>query len=134
MAEDVVVKEGLSDAMIQAGAELTRKLDDMEWPVVASLWFYSSDSNQWRLLFASPRVDEEGPPKAYQHIRNALQELPENIPTVALQNIAVMDSSHPLISLLRTAVRTGESISGIRFTDNVVNGQLIEGAYIYRMQ
>lgn len=133
MAEEVVVRESLSEAMINAGAELTHSLDDRGWPVAASLWFYFTDIEQWRLLLASPRVSEEGPKKAYQHVREALRSLPEDKPKIRLQYIAVAGASDSLVSLLRTAVRTGEEITGIRFSQNVINGHLIEDAYIYKM-
>ena len=38
----------------------------------------------------------------------------------------------PVVALLRTAIRTGPGISGIRFKNNVIDGTLIEDAYIYR--
>ena len=134
MAEDVVVKESLSEAMIKAGSELTRKLDELKWPVIASLWFYFPEENQWRLIFASPEVKKEGPKKAYKHVQEALSKLPENTPQTDLRDIAVVDAEHPLISLLRLAVSTGDGISGIRFSRNVINGHLIEDAYIYRIK
>ena len=56
MAQDTVVKEPLTEAMIRAGAELTRRLDELRWPVFASLWLYLSEGNQWRLMLASPLV------------------------------------------------------------------------------
>jgi hypothetical protein len=38
-----------------------------------------------------------------------------------------------MITLLRVALRTGPGIGGIRFSSNVINGTLIEDAYIYRL-
>ena len=135
MAEDVLVKEFLSDSMIKAGAELTRILiqDEMKWLVTASMWFYFPEENRWKLLFSSSSVGKEGPKHAYQHIQEAIGRLPQDIPKVNLKDISVMDNSHPLISLMKIAIRTGEGISGIRFSRNAINGQLIEDAYIYRL-
>ena len=39
----------------------------------------------------------------------------------------------PLIGLLRQLIVTGPGIHGIRLSRNVVNGAMIEDAYIYRM-
>lgn len=135
MVEDVLVKEYLSDSMIKAGAELTRILihDEMEWPVAASMWYYFPEENRWKLLFSSSSVGKEGPKHAYKHIQEAIGRLPEDTPKVNLQDISVMDTTHPLISLMKIAIRTGEGISGIRFSKNAINGQLIEDAYIYRL-
>ena len=55
MAENAVVKEQLTDAMIEAGAELTSKLDEIGLSVTAAFWLLIPDLNEWRLLFASDR-------------------------------------------------------------------------------
>jgi len=134
MVENVLVKEILTESMIKAGEELTRILDQMNWPVTASLWFYFVEENQWKLLLTSPLVTKEGPKRGYQRVQEALGKFQQGIPKIGLQDVAVIDESHPLISLMRPAIRTGGGISGIRFSKNVINGQVIEDAYIYRLQ
>jgi hypothetical protein len=37
------------------------------------------------------------------------------------------------VALLRKAVSTGPGISGVRITNNAVNGRIIDDAYIYRV-
>ena len=133
MAQDSVVKESLTDAMIGAGRELTRKLDQLLWPVLASLWLYVPEGNQWKLVLASPRVTSDGPRKSYETIQSALATTPAAEGTLALSDIGVIDPDNPLIALLRAAVPTGPTVGGIRFTRNVINGHFIEDAYIYRI-
>lgn len=118
---------------MMACEELTRKLDALHWPVTASMWFYFPEENQWRLLLASPAVSKEGPMKAYQNVQEAIKNLPKRVPKLALQDITVIEDTHSLISLMRIAIRTGEEISGIRFSKNTISGHLIEDAYIYRL-
>jgi hypothetical protein len=132
MVTEMVVKESLSTEMISAGAELTRRLDQMNFIVSASLWFYLSDINSWRLIIATPEVRVNGPKKAYKQIQSAIAKMPENQPKIALKDISVVDSQDPLISLLRMFGRV-EGISGVRFSNNVINGVPIEDAYIYRL-
>ena len=133
MAQDVVVKESLTEAMIRAGAALTRKLDERRWPVVASLWLYASEANQWRLLLASPLVASDGPRKSYEIVQAALAATPAAEGTMSLSDVGVTEPTAPLISLLRAAVGTGPVVGGLRFTREVINGRFIEDAYIYRM-
>jgi hypothetical protein len=59
--------------------------------------------------------------------------MPEDQPKIPLKDVTVIDSNDSLISLLRVAIKTGDGMSGIRFTNNVINGALIEDAYIYRV-
>lgn len=128
-----MVKESLTEAMIRAGAELTKKLDELRWPVLASLWLYLSEGNQWKLVLASPLVASDGPKKSYETIQAALGKTPAAEGAVALSDIGVTDPKNPLIELLHVAINTGPTVGGIRFTRNVINGHFIEDAYIYRL-
>jgi hypothetical protein len=133
MAEEVVVKEILTQGMIETGAELTRLLDQAPLVVSASLWLYIPESNIWRLIIASPEVRTYGPKKVYQKIQPILSQILEEKLSIGLKDISVVENNNPLIALLRMAIRTGDGISGIRFSRNTINGHFIEDAYIYRM-
>ena len=133
MAEETMVKEVLTEKMINAGAELIRKLDLTSLVVRSCLWFYLSESNTWRLIIASPEVARTGPRQVYGKIQSVLLDVPEGQRGMALSDISAVEDNDPLISLLRTAIKTGNGISGIRFSRSTVNGQFIEDAYIYRL-
>ena len=133
MAQDGVVKEPLTEAMIRAGAELTRKLDEQGWPVVASLWWYRSEPNRWRLVLASPLVVSEGSWKSYEIVQAALAATPAVEGVLALSDVSVTEPTDPLIALLRAAARTEAMVEGLRFTRTVINGRFIDDAYIYRV-
>jgi hypothetical protein len=125
-------KTALVEKDIQEGKGLIEALDKADFQVEAAIWFYLTDSGEWRLLIASPFVEKNGPKKAYSFIQAVLAQLspPSGI---SLKDISVLSPKHHLISLLRIAIRTGPGISGIRFTRNVINNTLIEDAYIYRI-
>jgi len=133
MAQDGVVKEPLTEMMIRAGAELTRKLDEQRWPVIASLWLYRSEGNRWRLVLASPRVASDGPMKSYEIVQAALEAMPAAERTMSLSDVSVTEPTDPLIALLCAAARTETMVEGLRFTRTVINRRFIEDAYIYRM-
>lgn len=122
----------LSEEMISAGEEITKYLDKAQIEVSASLWFYVTDLNTWRLIIASPEVRIYGPKNLYKKIQSVISKLPDD-KKIALKDIAVVDNNDPLITLLRTAIKTGKVISGIRFSRNTINGVFIEDAYIYRI-
>ena len=130
MAENTVVKEQLTDAMIEEGAQLTSKLDETGLPVTAAFWLYVTDLNEWRLVFASPEVSSNGPRAVYEKIRRAVAELGGE--GIALSNIGVLDPDADLVRLLKFAVRTGPGVNRIRFSKNVINGHFIDDALIYR--
>ncbi len=117
---------------IQERKDLIEALDKTEFKVDASLWFYSSDSDEWRLLIASPFVEENGPRNSYGFIRSVLAQ-PSPPSGISLKNVSVLSPKNRLIKLIKTAISTGPDIAGIRFTRNVINNTLIEDAYIYRI-
>ena len=133
MVTEMVVKESLSNEMIQAGSELVRRLDEARFVISAALWFYEPDSNVWRFIIASPEVTTSGLKKAYKQVQSVLAGGPEDQSQISLKDITILDSKDPLISLLRVALKTNGGISSIRFTRNMINGVLIEDAYIYRL-
>jgi len=133
MAEETVVKEILTQEMIQAGADLTHRLDEAHLEIRASLWLYMPDKNLWRLIVASPAVRQDGPKKIYQQIQTILSKISDKTWKLPLYDISVVEDSDPLIASLRTSTGTKDGISGRRFSRDTVNGHFIEDAYIYKM-
>ncbi|MDH4220631.1 MAG: hypothetical protein OEW23_17875 [Candidatus Aminicenantes bacterium] len=133
MGEEILVKESLSNDMISAGAKLARYLNTGLPTIDAIFWFYLPELNAWRFVVASPEVRALGPKTVYQQIRSVISTIPAGEQTVPLGNIVVVDSHDPLILLLRRAITTGQASTGIRFSRNVINGVLIEDAYIYKL-
>ncbi|MBI2150905.1 MAG: hypothetical protein HYU27_09935 [Acidobacteria bacterium] len=132
MAENTVVKEQLTGAMVDAGAALTAKLDEIGLPVTSALWLFEPDLNEWRLLFASPEVSSKGPRDVYEKIRLAIDELGPKAATIPLSVVGLLDPDADLVRLLKVAIRTGPGVNRIRFSKNVINGHFIDDALIYR--
>jgi hypothetical protein len=132
MAENTVVEEQLTDEMIEAGAQLTQKLDEIGLPISVAMWFFLSDINEWRLLFASPQLSAEGPGAVYEKIEEARKALGTRGERLPLSAIGLMDTNHQLVQLLRIGLQTGPGVSRVRFSKNVINGHFIDDALIYR--
>ncbi len=133
MADEMVVKESLTNEMIEAGAELIRRLDAAGFELNAGLWLYMEEPNSWRLILASPIVTRDGPNKAYKKIQSVMSKKPEDRKVLALAHISAVEPNKPIVVLLRKAVKTDIGISGLRFSRNAVDGQYIEDSYIYRI-
>lgn len=131
MAENTVVKEQLSKEMIEAGAALTAKLDEIGLPVSAAYWMFEPESNAWRLFFATTRVSTEGPRAVYRTILGAIEDLGIK-DTLPLSDVGVLEADAGLVRLLKDALRTGPGVSRIRFSRDVVGGRYIDDALIYR--
>lgn len=92
MAENAVVKEQLTGAMIDAGAELTTKLDEIGLPVTAAFWLFVPEVNEWRLMVASPEVSTKGPRDVYEKIRQAIGQLGARAAAVPLSVVGLLDA------------------------------------------
>jgi uncharacterized membrane protein len=127
-----VVKEQLTDAMIDAGAELTQQLDRMGIPTTAAFWLFAPEINEWRLCFASPEVNTVGSRAVYEKIWQAINQLKDRASAAPLSVIRVLDADDELVRLLRSMVRPDPDVDRFRFTKSAINGHYIEDALIYR--
>jgi hypothetical protein len=114
------------------GRRLIEALDKSKFNLKGALWFYFSDSSEWRLLLVSPLVDTEGPSSCYRVIQSVIEDMPQDF-GIALERISVLSPRDKLIRLLKVAIHTGKGISTIRFRRNTINGVFIEDALIYRL-
>jgi len=133
VAEELLVTDQLTPEMIQSGAGLVAALDKLGVIVKGAFWLLLPSRRLWQLVIASPEVRTVGPKAVYRKVAAANKRVPINVHPVATKDVAVVDDTVPLYQLLRSAVGTGPGISGIRFSQNVINGHAIEDAYLYRM-
>jgi hypothetical protein len=131
VGEETMVAVALTDEMIGAGGALVRKLDERGLRPDDAFWLYSSDTERWKLVIAEVRFGKQGPRETYKQIQNAIAAL-DNEP-IALASVTLARPDAPLVASLRSAVRTRPGIDGIRVTNDVINGLVIEDAYIYRL-
>jgi hypothetical protein len=136
-------KAELVTGQIQVGVLLLEELDHSEFFVSGAMWFYLRENGEWRLIIASPYVERNGPKKSYEFIQGVLDGLLNNIKAalymplssyVSMNNISLVGPNHELIKFIRTAIKTGHTISQIRLTRNVINNVLIEDALVYRLE
>jgi hypothetical protein len=92
--------------MIDAGERLIRTLDRRGTILDSALWWLS-------------------------RIQAALLTVP-NAP-FDLTDVSVLDSSDPLIVVLKGLTRTGKAIAAIRVQRSILNNLPVEDAYIYRL-
>lgn len=122
----------LVDKGIPEGKRLIEALDSKGLPVHAALWLYDSGNEEWRLLIASPMTKEKGPIKTLRFIQSVLNKL-KPPPEISLKDVSAISPDNDIIQFIKVAIRTGPGIHAIRFSRNVINGLLIDDAYIYRI-
>lgn len=127
-----MVETPLTKELIEAGAKLVRKLDERGLAPDAAFWLYFPELQAWKLVLAEVKVAQLGPRKVYREVQETLTGTPE-LHELTLDDVSIAKPDAPMVALLRTAIHTGPGISGIRFKNNVINGHMIEDAYIYRL-
>lgn len=128
-----MAKASLVEQDIKAGESLVKALDEARFRTSAALWLYFSEPSEWRIIVASPEVDERGPIRAYTRLQSILAKASLAIP---LGDISLVSPRTDVIRRLRRAIRTprGVSISHIRLRGATVDSVFIEDAHIYRMK
>lgn len=120
----------LTEEMRSAGESLVRELDRRKFSAKAAFWLYATEQNDWRLVVATPQVRTFGPKKIYKMLQQTIAKMDSPL---KLSSIELVDTKDPLIRSLSSAIRTGGDISGIRLSQDTINGHFIDDAYIYRM-
>ena len=132
--EKIIAKEPLTKEMIDAGANVLRYLNKANFDVQAALWIYRLESNSWRLVFALPEVEREGPLKSYTKIRRILSQIPDTQPRLNLSDIKVFKTNHGLI----TALRKRNSLANKELPQHVYhvggNDHHVDEGYIYQLR
>lgn len=128
-----MVASTLTNELIEGGRSLVNQLDDNNAKVNGAFWFLLPEQSFWKLMISLDDVESIGPRAAYTRIQKALSKIaqPQGL---TLDDVALLKPTAPILKLMKVALKTGPSTSGIRFTNNVINGQLIPDAYIYRLQ
>ncbi len=114
---------------VDGGQRLIKKLVRQDFPVLAAFWILVPEAEDWRLVISSPVVDEQGPLAAYKRIQRVLQELPDV--RLRIYDIAAVGRRDQRVARLRSVLKQSLDSDITRFTNNVIDGSLVEDAYIY---
>jgi hypothetical protein len=101
------------------------------FPAQGFFWLLDSE-NGWRLIVASPRVDEVGRRKAYEELGNITRGV---IPG-ANQSLRVelISPKLPLYQALRSVFGQTASVEGARLGSTQVGGIYIDDAFLYEIR
>ena len=130
-----MVKTSLVERDLKEGKRLLEALNKPKpngtsLRVKAAFWLYRPEWAEWRLVIATPLVDEKGRLATYAHLRKILDSIqPLNLST---HNITVMSPRDPLVKSVRGALRIAPGSEG-EFTRGVVGGTYVEDAYLYKL-
>jgi len=129
MDKEEIIK--LDTSLIEDGKEVIKILDKTDVKPSSAFWFYFSDFKSWRLIISSHYYLGKSSQDCYKDFIDKIKNT--NFVRLKIGDVTLLPSNNDLVNLLKVAIKTEpDSIAGITFTSNTINGVFIEDAYIYR--
>ena len=95
-----------------------------------AFWLHSTEDDSWKLILVEVKLSSGGPKAGYSRIESVLSKHQVELEPLGLDDVVIERPNSHIVSLIRKAVRTKDK--GVRFRNTVVNGTLIDDAYIHR--
>ncbi len=127
MADTVLVATDFA-----AGLSVVQALERSDFPLNVALWLYFWEHEDWRLVLASPRLDEVGGAKAYGLVHRTLEA--EGISLKQTPTLAIMPMSDPFIRALRRIFGKAKNVEGMRLGKQLIGDRWVEEALVYRIR
>jgi hypothetical protein len=126
-----MVKTALVNADLERGRQVLDALDNAGIKVSVVLWAYLSEYEDWRLIFADPRLDAINIKKAYTLLNDAVTGAGMRIEDKPL--FMVLSMSDTFIKNLRRMFGNTRSVDGMRLGGQLIGDRFVEDAYVYRI-
>jgi hypothetical protein len=128
MVDRILTKE-----MIDAGAALVEKLKGTSVQPDGAYWFYYSDDQKWKLVLVEANLPLEGPKSIYEKIQDNMMKYADQFQDLSLQDITLAKPDSPTAKVLQRIIEAGPERKGMRLTNNVIDGNVLDDVYIYRL-
>lgn len=122
--------DGMTPERLDAGRHLLGSLDTTGMAPSGAAWIHDAESEVWFFLLVTPLIDELGPYWIYERLMRlfALRPLPEGISPLDLRIYSPLEAG--IVALAR-AIRVDDG--QVEMRNCVINGMIIDHAFIYRM-
>ncbi|HYU19586.1 MAG TPA: hypothetical protein VEQ11_12920 [Chloroflexota bacterium] len=121
----------LVGSQVDAGRAIIGRLESAGIVVDSALWLQDEDTDEWRLVIASPCVDRKGPRYVYERLSEILATMEE--PGVGVGNISVLAVADRFVRDLKRLVGTNDSLHNIRVDYPAIGGRTFRSTRIYRV-
>lgn len=128
-----MVAVSLNSEMIKAGRIIVDGLLDEKIEVEAAFWIFSSDLHGWKLIVSSHQLASRGPKESYRLIQRLMSRLPEARMQLSPLDVSLISPDAPSVKAMRRSITVNNSEPGARYTGVMLDGNLIEDMYVYRL-
>lgn len=116
---------------IEEGRKVIEALKENGFPVNAAFWLYKSEPDEWRLTFASPLIDEQGPFKAYSFVQKVLSKFSPPLGIAVAETTVLSDRDELVEGLRRMDKQTPGILPNMRMRRSSINKRYVDDIYIY---
>src|SRR6266498_5414814 len=111
-----MVTTSLVESDIADGRRLIAALDGLNslFQVQAAFWLYRPEAMEWRLMVATPLVDQRGPFSTYSDIQDVLRSMAPPL-SISMQDISVVSPNDKLVKVMKKAGHIPPGAPGLRF-------------------
>lgn len=118
---------------MESGKRFVALLDENNLNPQAAFWIYNSELDAWILLLGHLSGIDDDDDKFSETIAALYAPQASELPGLEMSDIGLAKANAPILELLNSVVNTGNEILGINFTREEINGIVIDGVYLYRM-
>jgi hypothetical protein len=134
MAETALVKEKLD-----AGEALVRAADGAGVPLRAALWVYDGGEDRWTLALETDPAQALGPLAFSRKLHDAVDGIADaaqrdSVRDLLLEDVELFTRPSPIAQMLRPRLGAAASVSRTRLRNTSVDGYVVEGAVLYRLE
>lgn len=117
---------------IENGQKVIDALDQAGKNPKVALWAKLPDYENWRLILASDRFDQDSQFSGYTEILKALEEA--GIPINRRPSIFMRPMDNAMIRALRKVFSSAKDTYGMRLGGQTFGDKYLEDAFVYRIQ
>jgi len=119
---------------IRSGASLIDALLASNFKVSAAFWIHEANTDNWRLVIASPEVRELGKERSYRRVQAVLQK-GDVAASIDLSRVMLLSDADPEVAYIRSLSRGDHATSlVVPFSERIVGGRFVDSGYLYETE
>lgn len=119
--------------MMESGKQFVRLLDENFLNPKAAFWIYHAESDDWKLLVGHVNIVDDDDAMFNKEVSALFTANPALLSGLKMSDIVLALNDAPILELINSVVNTGDEILGIPFNNEEINGVVLDGIYLYRM-
>lgn len=125
--------KALTQNMIDSGKKFVEILIESSATPKAAFWIYNQEVDNWMLLMSHVDSIDDNHDMFDQLVANKYTSNEGELPDLEISDIGLAQVNAPILELLDSVVNTGDETLGINFSQEEINGTVLDGVYLYRM-